>query len=34
MSREEVARLIQEGEDLILETTGQRPQVFAPPGRF
>lgn len=31
MSREEVARLIQEGEDLILETTGQRPQVFAPP---
>jgi len=31
MSREEVARLIQEGEDAILETTGQRPQVFAPP---
>jgi probable sporulation protein (polysaccharide deacetylase family) len=31
MSREETTRLIQEGEDLILEATGQRPQVFAPP---
>ena len=31
MSRDEVARLIPEGEDLILEATGQRPQVFAPP---
>lgn len=31
MSRAEVARLIQEGEDVILEVTGQRPQVFAPP---
>ncbi|HPT83178.1 MAG TPA: polysaccharide deacetylase family protein [Limnochordia bacterium] len=31
MSREETVRLIQEGEDLILEATGQRPQVFAPP---
>lgn len=31
MSRAEVTRLIQEGEDLILEATGQRPQVFAPP---
>lgn len=31
MSRGEVTRLIQEGEDLILEATGQRPQAFAPP---
>ena len=31
MSRSEVARLIQEGEDAILLTTGQKPQVFAPP---
>lgn len=31
MSPGEVAQLIQEGEDLILEATGQRPQVFAPP---
>lgn len=31
MSRAETARLIQEGEDLILEASGQRPQVFAPP---
>ncbi len=31
MSRTETARLIQEGEDLVLEATGQRPQVFAPP---
>ncbi len=31
MSRSEVARLIQEGEDAILVATGQRPQVFAPP---
>ncbi|HHT91410.1 MAG: polysaccharide deacetylase family protein [Bacillota bacterium] len=31
MSRSETARLIQEGEDLILEATGQRPTVFAPP---
>lgn len=31
MSRAETARLIQEGEDLILEATGQRPQIFAPP---
>lgn len=31
MSRGETARLIQEGEDLVLAATGQRPQVFAPP---
>lgn len=31
MSRAEATRLIQEGEDLILEATGQRPQLFAPP---
>lgn len=31
MSRSETARLIQEGEDLILEATGQKPQGFAPP---
>ncbi|NMB01204.1 MAG: polysaccharide deacetylase family protein [Firmicutes bacterium] len=31
MSRTEAARLIQEGEDLILHVTGQRPLVFAPP---
>lgn len=31
MSRSEILRLIQEGEDLILEATGQKPQVFAPP---
>lgn len=31
MSRSEVERLIQEGEELILAATGQRPQVFAPP---
>ncbi|HHW72123.1 MAG TPA: polysaccharide deacetylase family protein [Firmicutes bacterium] len=31
MGREEVVRLIQEGEDLILEATGQKPQAFAPP---
>ncbi|HHY15803.1 MAG TPA: polysaccharide deacetylase family protein [Firmicutes bacterium] len=31
MSRGEVARLIQEGEDAILMATGQKPQIFAPP---
>ena len=31
MSRGEVARLIQEGEDKITTATGQKPQVFAPP---
>ncbi|NMB21655.1 MAG: polysaccharide deacetylase family protein [Firmicutes bacterium] len=31
MSRAETARLIQEGEDLVLEASGQKPQVFAPP---
>lgn len=31
LSRTEAARLIQEGEDLILKATGQRPQLFAPP---
>ena len=31
MSRSETARLIQEGEDLVFEATGQRPQIFAPP---
>lgn len=31
MSRSEAARLIREGEDLIFEVTGQRPQIFAPP---
>ncbi len=31
MSRSEVARLIQEGEDAILMATGQKPQIFAPP---
>lgn len=31
MSRNEVTRLIQEGEDQIVATTGQKPQLFAPP---
>lgn len=31
MSRGEVTRLIQEGEDQIFAATGQKPQVFAPP---
>lgn len=31
MSRSEIARLIQEGEDAILMATGQKPQIFAPP---
>lgn len=31
MSRSEVVRLIQEGEDQILVASGQKPQVFAPP---
>ncbi len=31
MSRAETARLIQEGEDLVMDATGQRPQIFAPP---
>ena len=31
MSRSEVTRLIQEGEDKILAASGQKPQVFAPP---
>ena len=31
MSRAETTRLIQEGEDLVLEASGQRPRVFAPP---
>ena len=31
MSRGETTRLIQEGEDLVLAATGQKPQIFAPP---
>ena len=31
MSRSEVTKLIQEGEDLIFQASGQKPQVFAPP---
>ena len=31
MSRSEVTRLIQEGEDQILLASGQKPQLFAPP---
>jgi len=31
MSRSEVTRLIVEGENLILEACGQKPQIFAPP---
>ncbi|HHY10483.1 MAG TPA: polysaccharide deacetylase family protein [Firmicutes bacterium] len=31
MSRSEVTRLIQEGEDKIMAATGQKPQIFAPP---
>lgn len=31
MSREEVAELITEGEEIIVEATGQKPVVFAPP---
>lgn len=31
MSRSEVTRLIQEGEDKILQASGQKPLIFAPP---
>lgn len=31
MSRSEVTRLIEEGENLIFEASGQKPQIFAPP---
>lgn len=31
MGRDEVIRLIQEGEDEITKATGQKPQIFAPP---
>lgn len=32
MGRDEVRRLILEGEDVLVETTGQKPTIFAPPG--
>lgn len=32
MGREEVRRFITEGEDILVEVTGQKPTLFAPPG--
>ena len=32
MSRDEVRRLILEGEEILVEATGQKPTLFAPPG--